>query len=245
MHQAENTKHHRPQAGHEIQHRAKWPFKLDRKLTDEEINSLEQVVYDGPITVVRTHREMLNAVTELRKEKLLGFDTEKRPSFSKGVFYPPALLQLGGHDTVYLFQLTHLKLSHELTGILANPGIIKAGVAIGRDIKELRELTEFQPAGFVDLGICAANCGIQHHGLRGLSAILLGCRISKRAKLTNWSKSTLPDYALQYAATDAWIGRRIYKAMEKHGCFQRQVHTSPAGGHKEPQLEFPFSACSS
>jgi len=244
MHQSENTKQQH-QTPHDDHHPADLPFQLGRKLTDEEINSLEQTIYEGPIKVINTHRDMLKAANELRNEKLLGFDTEKRPAFKKGVTYPPALIQLGGHDCVYIFQLTHVKLSREVTDILANPRIIKAGVAIGRDIKELRELSEFQPAGFVDLGICAANCGIQHHGLRGLAAILLGCRISKRAKLTNWAKPTLPDFALQYAATDAWIGRRIYKAMDKHGCFQMQVHPPHAGGRKEPQLELPFTTHSS
>jgi len=191
------------------------PAGLKRKLSDEEINNLELASYEGPIQIVQSHGEMLEAVKKLKHEKLLGFDTETRPSFRKGVSYPPALIQLAGKDSVYLFQLHHIKLPHELADILANPRITKAGVAISRDIKELRALTNFEPRGFTDLGITAKHLGMQHHGLRGLAAIMLNCRISKSARLTRWDTPKLPHNALVYAATDAWIGRRIYEAMQK------------------------------
>ena len=194
-------------------------FGLDRKLSPEEINCLEMAAYRGPTHVVGSRQAMLSALKDLRRETLLGFDTEKRPSFKKGESHPPALLQLAGSRAVYVFQLYALGLPVELAGILADARIAKAGVAITRDLQELRQLDEFQPAGFVDLGVAAMRCGIQHHGLRGLAAVMLGCRISKGARLTNWERPDLPRTALQYAATDAWIGRRIYKAMQARGCF--------------------------
>jgi ribonuclease D len=193
-------------------------LKLDRKLSKEEINSLERQVYDGPIHVIQSRRDMLRAVGRLGQERLLGFDTETRPSFKKGVLHSPALIQLAGGDAVYIFQLRHLGLQAELLQIFANPRIIKAGVAIGRDIKDLRALAEFESHGFVDLGVSARKHGMQHHGLRGLAALLLGCRISKGARLTNWDRTKLGKSALVYAATDAWIGRRLYQVMKKHGC---------------------------
>jgi ribonuclease D len=192
--------------------------KLDQKLSREEINRLEIAAYRGPIHVVRSHAQMLAAVRELRRETLLGFDTEKRPSFAKGESHPPALIQLAGREAVYVFQLHVIGLPAELVDLLANPRIVKAGVATGRDLQELRELAQFQPGGFVDIGACAMKSGIKHHGLRGLAALLLGCRISKSAQLTNWERPELPMPALRYAATDAWISRRIYEALKKHGC---------------------------
>src|SRR3989339_27743 len=196
------------------------PASLKRKLTEDEINRLELGVYQGEINVIHSHEHMLAAVKKLRREKLLGFDTETRPSFKKGVSYPPALIQLAGKDSAYIFQLQSIKLPRELADILANPKIVKAGVAISRDLKELRTLTDFEPRGFVDLGVEAKNLGMQHHGLRGLAAILLGCRISKSAKLTRWDNPRLPQQALIYAATDAWIGRRIYEAMQKESGYR-------------------------
>jgi len=206
-------------------------FDLHRKLSAEEINSLRREVYKGPIHMVRSREELPHAIRELAEEKLLGFDTETRPSFRKGESHAPALLQLAGQKAVYIFVLHTLGLPVELTRILADHGIIKAGVAVGRDIKELRAVTDFEPGGFVDLGKCAEKNGIQHHGFRGLAALLLGCRISKGAQLTNWERADLPDHALQYAATDAWIGRRIYEAMKQHGVISPCTHSpnTPVG----------------
>jgi len=202
-------------------------FKLDQKLSPDEINRLEMAAYQGPISVVASRAHMLAAVTELSRETLLGFDIETRPSFKKGEFYPPALIQLAGAKVVFIFQLGLIGLPAELVGLLANPKIIKAGVAIDRDLKELRSLTEFQPAGFVDLGTCASRHGMKHHGLRGLAAVLLGCRISKGAQLTRWDLPNLPERALIYAATDAWIGRRIYEALKERGCLGPVIHRTP------------------
>jgi hypothetical protein len=218
----EPVHHHQQQSrdrGREFAHcqpQTRPAFRPDQKLSHDDINRLEIAAYSGPIHVVTSRPQMLAAVAELRRENLLGFDIETRPSFKKGDFYPPALLQLAGAEAVFIFQLAAIGgLPAELAGLLADPGITKAGVAIDRDIRELRSLTEFQPAGFVDLGALAARRGVKHHGLRGLAAVLLGCRISKGGRLTRWDRPNLPQKALLYAATDAWIGRRIFEALRK------------------------------
>jgi len=198
--------------------RKKSKVQLDRKLSHEEINKLDRIVYEGPIHIIKTKRQMQDAVRKLRCEKLLGFDTETRPAFKKGESYPPALVQLAGRDAVYLFQLRYLDMNDGLTELFSNPRIIKTGVAVGRDILDLRKVTEFEPHGFVDLGTCAKEKGIQHHGLRGLAALLLGGRLSKGSRLTRWDRPQLGREAKLYAATDAWIGRRLYEEMKKHGC---------------------------
>ena len=42
-------------------------------------------------------------------EDHLGFDTETRPSFKKGQYYPPALVQLATSERVYLFRIAKSK----------------------------------------------------------------------------------------------------------------------------------------
>lgn len=184
------------------------------KLTADDINALPLISYDGPIELIKDSRTAVLAAKSLLQEKLLGFDTETRPSFKKGISYPPSILQLAGKKTVFVFQLLKTGMPQELLDILEKPTIIKVGVAINRDIKELKQLEEFNHQGFVDLGDMAKSTGIQHHGLRGLAAVLLQCRISKGARLTNWAMPNLPQAAIRYAATDAWIGRSIYKAIQ-------------------------------
>ncbi len=191
---------------------------LTRKLSRDEINSLDIRAYQGPIELVRSRKHMLSAVRKLRRERLLGFDTETRPVFKKGVSYPTALVQVVIRNCVYIFQLRFLGDLGKLFSVLANKKIIKAGVSIADDVKALRTLSDFKPAGFVDIGDCARKCGMQHHGLRGLAALLLGFRITKSGQRYNWALPRLRQSAIRYAATDAWVGRELYLVMRERGC---------------------------
>lgn len=188
---------------------------FDRRMTREEINACPVQIFGGPVYIIRSQAELRQAAGELAREDLLGFDTESRPSFTKGESYPPSLLQLAGGSAVYLFQLKHLGFPGELGEILASHRIIKAGVSLERDLKELQLLGSFCQAGFVDVGSIAKQAGIKNHGLRGLAAVLLGFRISKRAQTSNWARETLTPDQVQYAATDAWVSREIYVSMQE------------------------------
>ena len=183
------------------------------KITKEEINALPLVAYEGPVTLVADDRQLKEALPHLRKEKVLGFDTESRPSFRKGQNFPVSLLQLGGEETIWLFQVGKFSNLRPLWKILANPGILKCGVAIQDDIKKLRDLLDFQPAGFVEIADLTQQAGILNTGLRSLAGLLLNMRISKRAQVSNWARSQLTEAQIQYASTDAWVSRRLYLHM--------------------------------
>ena len=183
------------------------------KITKDEINALPLVSYDGPVTLVDSDRAIDSAVSDMRKESILGFDTESRPSFKKGQNYPVALVQLGGAERIWLFQVQKFEYFQPLWDLLSDPDIIKAGVAIQDDIKKLQELHPFEPAGFVEIATMTQQAGILNTGLRSLAALLLNARISKRAQVSNWAKDVLTDAQIQYACTDAWMSRRIYMHM--------------------------------
>ena len=186
-------------------------------LSKEEINDLPMLTYEGEVMLVQTEGEMARALNFLKKETLLGFDTESRPSFKKGKSYPTSLIQLAGSELVVLIRLNLTPFCGALAGLLADPGIIKAGVAIRDDIRALQKLHEFTPGGLADLAEMAKQRGIKAQGLRTLAAQLMGCRISKAAQCSNWAKKTLTPQQIRYAATDAWIGREIYLRMMDQG----------------------------
>ncbi|NOY53995.1 MAG: 3'-5' exonuclease domain-containing protein 2 [Deltaproteobacteria bacterium] len=188
---------------------------FDRRMTREEINALPIRRFERTVRVIRSREEMGEALERLRSEKVLGFDTESRPSFKKGESYPPSLIQLAGRRSVYLFQLRHLKFPRPLREILSSPQIIKAGAALDDDIRKLKELGPFRAAGFVDLGTMAREMEIKNHGLRGLSAVLLGFRISKKSQCSNWARDVLVPAQVGYAAMDAWVSRELYLHMKK------------------------------
>ena len=188
---------------------------FDRRMSKDEINDCPVARWEGPVRVVRTKEELPPAMHKLAGETLLGFDTETRPAYTKGESYPPALLQLATATDVFIFQFKHLGLAKPLRKILSDPAIIKAGVSLDYDIRELKKMSRFKSAGFVDLGDLAKEEGIKNHGLRGLAATLLGVRIAKGAQTSNWAKEILTPHQIQYAATDAWIGRKLYLTLNK------------------------------
>lgn len=183
------------------------------KITKDEVNALPLQAYEGPVTIISSDKQLAGALPELRQESVLGFDTESRPSFKKGQNYPASLIQLGGRQKVWLFQIQRIKDLALLWEILSDPAIIKAGVAIADDIKKLQDIRDFQPRGFIEIADLTQQAGILNTGLRSLAGLLLNFRISKRAQVSNWARSDLSESQIQYAATDAWVSRRLYEHM--------------------------------
>jgi ribonuclease D len=190
-------------------------------ISKDDINRLPMKQYEGPVHLIRTLEETEQAVAKLKKETLLGFDTETRPTFRVGEYYQPSLLQLATENEVFLFQIKFTGLTEGLREILSSPDIIKTGVSIRDDLSELRKLAGFEPAGFVELATCAKQAHIKNLGLRGLAALLLGFRVSKREQVSNWAKNELTESQIRYAATDAWLGREIYLHMDGLGLIKK------------------------
>jgi len=184
-------------------------------ITREEINALPLRSYEGRIHLIRSHRELKDALVVIKAEEVLGFDTETKPAFKKGTSHLPALIQMATSQAAYLFQVRFLDFPNDLLKIFSSAHILKAGVALYDDIKDLKRLAPFDPAGFIDLSVMATEKGISSNGLRALTAYLLGFRISKAAKISNWAKDKLSEAQISYAATDAWVSREIYLALQK------------------------------
>ena len=179
----------------------------------EEINSLPIASYSGAITLVRTREQLDEALCTLSREALLGFDTEARPTFTKGKTSSPALVQLAAEHTVFVIQLVHVPFNDGLAAILANSGIVKAGVAVRDDLKALMALDPFEPASCTDIAALARARGYKAQGLRSLAAMFLNIRVSKSVQCSNWEKPTLTPRQIAYAATDAWVSRELYKVL--------------------------------
>lgn len=192
-------------------------FPEKKHITKAEINELPMKAYAGPIQRFNTEKEADAAAAKLLKETLLGFDTETRPAFRKGESYDPSLLQLATENEVYLFQIQQCGLTPNLLKVLSSPDIIKAGVAIDRDITELQAMEPFDADGFIELANPAKEAQIKNLGLRGMTAILFGFRISKKEQVSNWARKELTESQQTYAATDAWLGRKIYLEFHRHG----------------------------
>jgi ribonuclease D len=197
-----------------------------RAIPHEELMGLPVVRYRGPIRPVATEEDLHRAVREIRSERVVGFDTESRPSFRKGKSHAPSLVQIATSRSVYLFQLARLDCSHALADVLGNATIIKAGVALGRDLAELQKLFPFTPANVVDLGDIAKRRGMEQTGLRNLAGLFLGGRITKGPQTSNWARLNLSPNQLAYAATDAWACRELYLRFESLGLLSHDARSA-------------------
>jgi ribonuclease D len=184
-------------------------------LSKLEINQLPLKKYGGPVEIINADEHLEAVLPGLMAERVLGFDIEIRPSFKTGDHFPPALVQLARRDTVFLIQLKRLKSTRSLGRLFSNPKVIKAGIAVAEDVRKLREIMDFEPAGFVELGTVATRAGITASGVRTLAAQLMGFRVSKGARCSNWERSELTPAQIDYAATDAWVCRELFLVLEK------------------------------
>lgn len=190
-------------------------FKLT--VSPEEIDKLPLGSFPGEIHVIsKGGLDFYRAISYLKKQEILGFDTETRPVFTPGAHHNKvALLQLSGPDHAYLFRLNRMGLRKKVCDILSNPAILKIGAASHDDIRGLQKHTQFEENGFVDLQQIAREWGIRDKSVKKLAANILGIKISKAQQLSNWEAEKLSESQMKYAATDAWVCREMYlKLME-------------------------------
>ena len=188
--------------------------EIPKRLDKETINELPLIRFHGAINVAEDSKSFNRFASRLKKQRVLGFDIECKPNFKRGPNNPPALIQLATADQAFLFRLFPVMKLGRLIDILEDPEIIKTGVAIKDDLKNLIKIEDFKPAGFEDLATLAKSLKVEQTGLRNLTAIFFKQRLSKSAQLSNWQKRPLTPSQINYAATDAWISRELYLIMK-------------------------------
>lgn len=186
-------------------------------ISPEEIEQMDLVSFPGKIVVIdKTGPEFTKAVAYLRRQKVLGFDTESRPCFSPDQpHYGVSLLQLSGPGKAFLFRVKKCGMPKSLCSILSDERIIKVGAAVNDDVRGLKRLHGFEPQGFIDLQKIVWEYGIKDKAVKKMAANILGIRISKTQQLSNWEADTLSEPQQKYAATDAWVCREMYLALLK------------------------------
>lgn len=184
-------------------------------ISNDDVAALEAVHFDGRIEVVETYDALAKACKELSKHTLIGFDTETRPSFTAGVTNKVSLLQLSTEKCCYLIRLNKISLSNDVVSILSSDKIKKVGADVRNDISALNKLRKFTPQGFIDLQNEVGKYGIEDKSLRKISGIVLGKKVSKAQRLSNWAAKQLTPQQQMYAATDAWVCIEIYNRLTK------------------------------
>ena len=190
---------------------------IKTSITKDEIVHLPVLKFNGKIILKNGDQDIAPVMEELYSAKMVGFDTETKPTFKKGQVHPIALLQFAVNGKAFIFRVHESGIPNAIVNFLSDPSIIKIGVALDDDFAQLRRQVDFEPQNFIDLNKLAPQLGIENIGVRNLSAIFLDGRVSKNQQTSNWENPELSKSQLNYAATDAWVCLKIYQRMIQLG----------------------------
>jgi ribonuclease D len=175
---------------------------------NETKNSMQ---FPGKIHLIMSDSEL--ADVNFSEITALGFDTETKPAFKKGDNFLTALMQLATDEVAYLIRLHHIRNFEPIRKVFENPAILKVGAAIAHDLKQLQRIFPFEHQGFVDIQKVAKEKGLKNLGLKNMTEEVFSATLYKGPKMTNWERQILTDEQRLYAATDAWIGLRLYEEL--------------------------------
>ena len=191
-------------------------------LSRNEISRLPLVSFPGKIHLVSNEQDLSSspvrdALDELENSTTLGVDTESAVSFKKGQSPKLALLQISNDETAIAFRLhafadLPLPFRRILTG-----SAVKVFHAAMAEARCLYQNYGTDLCHVVDTLAFGQQLDAPLLRLVDLAAIFLNCRISKSrsVRLSNWMASELSPLQISYAATDAWMTRKVYLAMRR------------------------------
>lgn len=180
----------------------------------------ELPLYEGvtmaDIVLVMSAEAAAEARQVLLEQDVVGFDTEAKPTFSKGeVSSGPHLIQLATETRVYLFPVGRLQDLQGLQTILESRQILKVGFGLDSDLGQLRSRLGIDAQNILDLSrALRSETRKQSLGAKSAVAKYFGQRLqkSKRTTTSNWANSPLTERQILYAANDAQVALRVYRA---------------------------------
>lgn len=185
------------------------------------ISEFETEVFPGEITVVDNLEDLDKALRVLTDSKLVGFDTETKPTFRKGRGNPVALMQISNETNCFLIRLNKVGFPESLCRFLEDASVTKIGLSLKDDFFVMHRSAPFEPRGFIDLQPYVRNYHILDCSLQRIYAIVFGKRISKGQRLSNWEAPKLTAAQQSYAALDAWACLRLYNHL-RNGLFNAE-----------------------
>lgn len=167
------------------------------------------------VTVITSAAQARAALAVLQDADALGFDTESRPTFTRGqVSTGPHLVQLATDSHGFLYQVDHFDELGDLRALLESPRLVKAGFGLGDDLRRLSAKCGIDCAGTLDLAQRLRSGGRNAVGVKSAVADMLGQHLQKSKKVatTNWASRVLSERQILYAANDAHAALRVYRA---------------------------------
>lgn len=182
---------------------------------------LYQGVALADVVLVTSPEAASEARQTLLAQDVIGFDTEAKPTFSKGELSSgPHLIQLATASRVYLFPVGSLPDLDGIKAILESAQILKVGFGLDSDLAQLRSRLGIEAQNILDLSRALCNETGKHSlGAKTAVAKYFGRRLqkSKRTTTSNWANRHLTERQILYAANDAQVALRVYRAALNDG----------------------------
>jgi RNA polymerase sigma factor for flagellar operon FliA len=175
-------------------------------------------IHIADVHMVVTPEQAVAARDALLASDAIGFDTESKPTFTRGeTSTGPHLIQFATDNKAYLFQIgasTEPDIRAMLLAILERPLPLKIGFGLSDDVKRLHAKLDIRTAGVVDLSVALRTPGQRNDlGAKTAVAKFFGRKLQKSKKIstTNWALPRLNEKQILYAADDAQVALRVYR----------------------------------
>ena len=185
---------------------------FDISISKQQVAELPTVKFDGAITLIDRPGDVPEAVSYIRQQDIVGFDTETKPNCRKGMTNKVSLIQVATEERSFLFRLNKTGFCQEIKALMECDDVLKVGLSLKDDF-HVHKVSPFTPANFVELQEMVRKYHITDASLQKIYAILFGERISKSQRLTNWEAAQLTMPQMVYASIDAWACQRIYRRL--------------------------------
>lgn len=195
----------------------------DIKLSRSSLRETELPVYPGialaDVSLVASDEQAEAALMALMGAEVIGFDTESKPTFLKGEESTgPHLVQLATETRAFLFPISWTPGHAVLKTILDSPVVLKVGFGLGNDRTVLRSRLGIDVKNLIDMGEVLRGPG--HRGTVGAKvavAHFFGQKLQKHKRIgtSNWASRRLTSQQLLYAANDAQVALRVYRAWRE------------------------------
>jgi len=159
--------------------------------------------------IINTQTDSDKAVQIIRNHRIIGFDTEQKPTFIKGaIANGTALIQIATKLECFVFQIKQIKNIRPILSLLEDITIVKVGSGLRGDKSTLAKEFRVSLKKTIDLGsLFKSGLGHEHDiGIKKSVTSILGQKItkSKRMSTSNWEKKILSDTQIRYAAEDSF-----------------------------------------
>ncbi|MFN7612693.1 MAG: ribonuclease D [Alphaproteobacteria bacterium] len=164
--------------------------------------------------VITTTQDLVSFVATLADEQFITVDTE---FIRERTYYPQlCLLQIASSkEAVAIDPLAEAMDLSPLYPVLVRPELVKVFHAAGQDVEIFYKLTGAVPTPLYDTQIAGMVCGFgESSSYETLVRELVGAKLDKASRFTDWARRPLSERQLVYALDDVIHLRKIYELMQ-------------------------------